>query len=325
MPLVPESSYQPPLLFGNPHVQTVFPSVFRKVTGVTYVRERVETPDQDFVDVDLSLTGARRVAIVLHGLEGSSERAYILGMVKALNRAGWDAAALNFRGCSGESNRQLRFYHSGETEDLRTVAEHLHAARGYDSLALVGFSLGGNVILKYLGELGDKARPLIHGAVAVSVPCDLVSGSRVLGKASNRLYMKRFLKMLHEKIREKMRAMPGSLNDDGYDQINNFQDFDDRYTAPIFGFENAQDYWVKASSKPFLPAIAVPTLLINSADDPFLAPPCYPEKEATENPHLFLETPHHGGHVGFVSFNSLGEYWSEHRAAAFLEGIGLPK
>jgi predicted alpha/beta-fold hydrolase len=318
VPLVSESSYRSPLFFSNPHVQTVFPSVFRKVPGVAYVRERVNTPDDDFVDVDLSLIGAKRVAIVLHGLEGNSERSYVLGIVKALNKGGWDAAALNFRGCSGEPNRQLRFYHSGDTGDLRTVAAHLEATRGYGTMALVGFSLGGNVVLKYLGELGEEAQSRIHGAVAMSVPCDLTSGSQELDKRSNTLYMKRFLKMLREKIRMKMLVKPGAINDDGYEQIKNFKDFDDRYTAPLFGFQNAYDYWEKASSKPFLPSIAVPTLLINAADDPFLAPPCYPNEEALANPNLFMEVPPHGGHVGFVTFNAGGEYWSERRTVEFL-------
>ena len=166
MPIISESSYAPPLLFRNPHVQTVFPSALRKVTGVNYVRERVVTPDDDFVDVDLSLIGSQRLTVVLHGLEGNSERSYVLGMVKSLNRAGWDAAALNFRGCSGESNRRLRFYHSGDTGDLQAVISHLVGSRQCAELALVGFSLGVNVVLKYLGELGDRVDSRIRKAVA---------------------------------------------------------------------------------------------------------------------------------------------------------------
>jgi uncharacterized protein len=319
VPIVPESSYVPPLFFSNPHVQTVFPSVFRKVTGVDYVRERVTTPDDDFVDVDLSSVGSKRLAIILHGLEGNSERSYVLGMVKALNQAGWDAAALNFRGCSGESNRQLRFYHSGDTGDLQTVVSHFARAGAYTDTALVGFSLGGNVVLKYLGEIGDRVDSGIHKAVAFSVPCDLTSSSVKLGNLSNRLYMKRFLKMLREKIRLKMLAMPERLNDEGYESIKTFREFDDRYTAPMFGFSDAHDYWQKASSKPFLPAIRVPTLMISAADDPFLTPQCYPVEAAQANPYLFLEVPRHGGHVGFLSFTPHGEYWSETRVAAFLE------
>ena len=318
MPVVAESSYRAPLLFSNPHVQTVYPSLFRRVTGVTYSRKRINTPDEDFVDLDVSSVAAERIAIVLHGLEGDSGRGYMLGMVKALNRGGWDAAALNFRGCSGESNRQVRFYHSGDTGDLRAVISQISAQGKYSEMALVGFSLGGNVVLKYLGECGLNVPGIIRKAAAMSVPCDLTSTSHRLAEPANRIYMKRFLRLLRKKIRMKMAVMPGRLNDDGYERIKNFKDFDDRYTAPVHGFENAEDYWKKASSKPLLRRISVPTLLINAADDPFLTEACFPVDEAKDNPMLLLEIPDHGGHVGFVTFNRRGEYWSESRVVSFL-------
>lgn len=318
MPVVAESSYRAPLLFSNPHVQTVYPTLFRKVTGVTYSRKRINTPDEDFIDLDISSVAAERMAIVLHGLEGDSGRGYMLGMVKALNRGGWDAAALNFRGCSGESNRQVRFYHSGDTGDLRTAISQLSIDGRYSEMALVGFSLGGNVVLKYLGECGPNVPAVIRKAAAMSVPCDLTSTSHRLAEPANRMYMKRFLRLLRQKIRMKMAVMPGRLNDDGYERIRNFKDFDDRYTAPVHGFENAEDYWKKASSQPFLRQISVPTLLINAADDPFLTEPCFPVDEAKDNPFLLLEIPDHGGHVGFVTFNRSGEYWSESRVVSFL-------
>lgn len=318
MPVVAESSYRAPLLFSNPHVQTVYPTLFRRVTGVTYSRKRINTPDEDFIDLDISSVAAERMAIVLHGLEGDSGRGYMLGMVKALNRGGWDAAALNFRGCSGESNRQVRFYHSGDTGDLRTAISQLSIDGRYSEMALVGFSLGGNVVLKYLGECGPNVPAVIRKAAAMSVPCDLTSTSHRLAEPANRMYMKRFLRLLRQKIRMKMAVMPGRLNDDGYERIRNFKDFDDRYTAPVHGFENAEDYWKKASSQPFLGQISVPTLLINAADDPFLTEPCFPVDEAKDNPFLLLEIPDHGGHVGFVTFNRSGEYWSESRVVSFL-------
>ena len=318
MPVVAESSYRAPLLFSNPHVQTVYPTLFRRVTGVTYSRKRINTPDEDFIDLDISSVAAERMAIVLHGLEGDSGRGYMLGMVKALNRGGWDAAALNFRGCSGESNRQVRFYHSGDTGDLRTAISQLSIDGRYSEMALVGFSLGGNVVLKYLGECGPNVPAVIRKAAAMSVPCDLTSTSHRLAEPANRMYMKRFLRLLRQKIRMKMAVMPGRLNDDGYERIRNFKDFDDRYTAPVHGFENAEDYWKKASSQPFLRQISVPTLLINAADDPFLTEPCFPVDEAKDNPFLLLEIPDHGGHVGFVTFNRSGEYWSESRVVSFL-------
>ena len=197
--MIPRSTYCPPALFSNPHVQTVFPSLFRRVPGIHYQRERIETPDGDFLDLDWSRNGSSGLGIVLHGLEGDSKRAYMLGMAKALNNAGWDAVCLNFRGCSGECNRRLRFYHSGETGDLHTVISHVVKQHTYLGIALIGFSLGGNVILKYLGEQGRRSHPLIKKAVAVSVPCDLASSSLKLSRSLNRIYLKRFLRMLRKK------------------------------------------------------------------------------------------------------------------------------
>ncbi|MEJ2716316.1 MAG: alpha/beta fold hydrolase [Deltaproteobacteria bacterium] len=318
MPLI-SSSYRAPVLFSNPHLQTVCPSLFRRVRGVDYERIRIDTPDGDFLDLDFSRSGSNRVAILLHGLEGNSTRAYVLGMVRALNRNGWDALAMNFRGCSGECNRKLRFYHSGDTQDLRTVLSHVSDKEPYAELVLIGFSIGGNIVLKYLGECGNNVPPIVRKAVTFSVPCDLASSSYKLAELGNRLYLKRFLRMLHQKIQMKMEIMPDRIDDTGFRKIKTFQDFDDRYTAPIHGFKDALDYWNKASCKPYLPHIAIPTLLVNSADDPFLTEPCYPIPEAEANPFLFLEIPGAGGHVGFVQFNRRGEYWSESRTISFIE------
>lgn len=321
MPVIQHSSYHPPLFLRNGHLQTIYPNFFRHVEGVAYRRERVETPDGDFLDLDRSAVGAKRAVIVAHGLEGSSTRTYLLGMVRALNRHGWDAVVWNFRGCSGEPNRKLRFYHSGDTPDLHTVITYVVEKGCYDQLALIGFSLGGNVVLKYLGEAGAKVTPPVAAAVTFSVPCDLAGSARKMARRENAVYMKRFMKFLHEKIRAKMAAFPELIDDRGYRRMRTFQEFDDRYTAPLHGFKSARDYWTRASSKPMLPRITVPTLLINALDDPFLSPSCYPYAEADNNPNFFLETPQTGGHVGFVAFNRDGEYWSESRAAAFLSQI----
>lgn len=318
MPLLHHSTYRPPMFLANPHLQTVVPSIFRKVTGVEYCRERITTPDGDFIDLDWSTGHAGRAAIVLHGLEGSSERAYVLGMVKALNRGGWDAIAFNFRGCSGEINRTARFYHSGDTADLDRVVSHVAARGDYSELALVGFSLGGNVTLKYLGERGAHVLPLISGAAVFSVPCDLSSSAAKICGPGNRLYLKRFLRMLGEKVRMKAALMPDRISAQGYHEIKDFKQFDDRYTAPLHGFDSAEDYWRRASSKPFLENIVVPTLLVSAADDPFLAAECYPRAEAARSPAFFLEVPEAGGHVGFIAINERKEYWSESRAVAFL-------
>jgi uncharacterized protein len=318
MPVVHPSSYRSPLFFRNGHLLTIYPNLFRHVSGVTYLRERVTTPDGDFLDLDWSTVGANRLAVLAHGLEGNSTRPYILGMVRAVNHYGWDAVVWNFRGCSGEPNRKVRFYHSGDTQDLHTILSRVLQESRYEKSALIGFSLGGNVILKYLGERARQLSPGIRAAVVFSVPCDLAASAAKMAGPQNIVYMKRFMCLLHVKIQAKMQMFPGEIDDRGFSRMRTFKDFDERYTAPLHGFRSAADYWEKASSKPFLAWIAVPTLLVNALDDPFLAPPCYPYQEAKANPHLFLETPRSGGHVGFVSLNSGGEYWSEARAMEFL-------
>ncbi|MCP4022001.1 MAG: alpha/beta fold hydrolase [Desulfobacteraceae bacterium] len=304
------------MLFKNGHVQTIFPVVFRKINSVVYKRDRIETIDKDFLDLDWSQKNHNRLAVISHGLEGNTTRAYVMGMVKALNENGWDALAWNYRSCSGEPNRLLRSYHNGATEDLACVINHAKKQKQYNEIALVGFSLGGNLSLVYLGrEIPD---PLVTKAVVFSVPCDLKACASTLKKAGNILYMKRFLIMLHQKIKAKMAIMPDAINDEGFEKIKDFKDFDDRYTAPIHGFKNALDYWEKCSSKQFIPYIKIPTLIINAKNDPFLPKQSYPVKEAGQNPNVHLRIPESGGHVGFIAFNTEKIYWSEQQTVQFL-------
>lgn len=319
MPVVSSSTYRPPFGMGNGHLLSIFPALFRRVPVVTRQRERLTTTDGDFLDLDWDTTGGfRRLAILSHGLEGDSGNPYVQGMATVLRRAGWDTLAWNLRGCSGEPNRLLRSYHSGATEDLDAVVTQALTTGWYEKLALVGFSLGGNMLLKYLGDLGQTVDPRVRAAVAFSVPCDLASSSRQLEKWSNRIYMNRFLGNLRKKIRGKMAAFPGELSDAGLDAMRTFREFDGAYTAPLHGFSSADDYWARASCRPVLGRIAIPALLVNAWDDPFLAPECFPFTEAEANPFFHLEAPRSGGHVGFVSFNRRDEYWSESRAVAFL-------
>lgn len=321
MPIIENSGYQPPLFFSNAHLQTVYPSIFRKVEGVNYERERLITPDDDFLDLDWSRVNSRRLVIILHGMEGDSNRSYIKGMAKALNARNWDALALNFRGCSQEPNRQPRMYHSGETEDLALVVKHALSNGNYDELALVGFSLGGNVVLKSLGESGTSTDPRIRAAVAISVPCDLKACSVRLEQFANRGYSIRFRRMLRAKIINKTSLYPGVMDASRLDSVKTLKQFDEEFTAPLHGFQNADDYYRRSSSVQFLRNISLPTLLLSSADDPFLAPECYPFEIASAHKWLHLESPRHGGHVGFVSFNPKNEYWSETRTAQFISDI----
>lgn len=319
MPIIPASRYRPPCLFSNGHLQTIYPSVMRRLDHGFYERERIETSDDDFLDIDWARAGNDRVAVLSHGLEGNSRRPYMVGMAAMLNQHGWDAVAWNYRTCSEEMNRQLRMYHNGATDDLDTVVKQVLSTGAYTSMALVGFSLGGNLTLVYLGSLAPTLDARIQKAVVFSAPCDLRASAIELAKPVNRLYMKQFLDSLHEKIRRKQALLPGRINDDDFQRIRNFKDFDDRYTAPIHGFRDAEDYWSKCSSGQFLPMITIPTLIVNAGDDPFLADGCYPVQEASRSKYVYLETPASGGHVGFVQFNKNHRYWSEERAVEFLQ------
>ncbi len=313
--------YKPSLIFRNGHVQTLYPSLFRKVADFTYQRERIDTADGDFLDLDWSRVGSRRLVLISHGLEGNSDRHYVRGMVRTFNAAHIDALAWNHRGCSGEPNRLLRLYHNGVTDDLHRVVTHAIQAGGYEAVYLVGFSLGGNLSLLYLGREAPSLPHRLRGAVVFSAPCDLTDAVRQMDKRFNAIYMHRFLRMLHEKIRAKQPRFPEALDDTDYDRIKTFRQFDERYTAPLHGFKSAGDYWERCSSKPWLEQINVPTLIVNALDDPFLAGGCYPVAECRENPCVTLETPRYGGHVGFVAFNPEGRYWSDERALRFLQPL----
>lgn len=321
MPLLPEPDYRPSVFFRNGHVHTIYPTFFRSLPETEPVRERLETDDGDFIDIDFHFAGDRgtdRVAVISHGLEGHGRKKYPLGMAAYLNRLGWDAVCLNFRGCSGEPNRLLRFYHSGVTDDLHTVVSHVLEKGGYRTVALVGFSMGGNQTLKYLGEDPAKVPSEVKKAVVFSVPCDLASSSHKLARPANLPYMLYFMRGLKEKIRIKATQYPGVLDTGAMRGMISFIPFDDTYTAPIHGFTDSADYYRRCSSKQFLSSIRVETLLVQAADDPFLTPACYPVKEAENSRCLHLEIPRYGGHVGFIGRDS-GVYWSEQRAGCFLD------
>lgn len=315
MPLISESSYRPPSWLRGGHWQTVHPALFRRVGKTTKRRERLELEDSDFLDLDWAGSSSEKLAIISHGLEGSSQATYVQGMAKALSKRGWDVLAWNMRGCSGESNRLPSFYHSGKTEDLARVISHAQRVHPAKRIDLVGFSLGGNLTLKYVGERGLSIDPMIGRAVAFSVPCELSCCSRTLEEKANRLYMERFLKTLRRKVVEKEKLFPGDLDVRGVDEIKTFAGFDGRFTAPLHGFRDAEDYWNRSSCRRVLAEIAIPSLLVNAANDPILGANCYPEEEAQASLSFYLEIPTCGGHCGFGAGR---EYWSERRAVGFL-------
>jgi hypothetical protein len=320
MPMI-NSDYNASLLFRNGHVHSIYPALFRKVKDIVYQRKRIETPDRDFLDLDWSVVGGDRLVIVSHGLEGDSNRAYVKGMVRAMNQEGIDALAWNFRGCGGEPNRRLRLYHNGAIDDLHTVVTHV--ASSYKSIFLIGFSMGGNMTLLYLGKEAEAVPESVKGSITFSVPCDLTDASMALERKENTLYMKRFLRLLHNKIKAKQVQFPQDINDHNYHQLKTFKDFDGRYTAPVHGFHSAEDYWIKCSCRPWLKGIRVPSLIVNSLDDPFLEGGCYPVEECRSNPNTMLEITRDGGHVGFVARNRRGRYWSEERAVKFIRCLGF--
>ncbi|MBN8248373.1 MAG: alpha/beta fold hydrolase [Verrucomicrobia bacterium] len=312
------AEYHPPRWLRDGHRQTVWPSLFRRILPGRIERERLELPDGDFLDLDWLCSGARRLAVIAHGLEGDSRRPYVLGLVRALRRRGWDTVAWNLRGCSGEPNRLPRSYHSGASEDLAAVVDHA-ARRDYETLAVCGFSLGGNLTLKFLGE-GNPAAARVSAGAVVSVPCDLRGAAERLEASDNAFYLQRFLRTMLQRMQAKRRQFGDVVPKPPPGGIRNFRDFDDCFTAPLHGFRDAADYWERCSAVRFLGDIRVPVLVLNAADDPFLSPACFPGELARHNARITLEVPSHGGHVGFVGGGAFrGEYWSESRVAAFLE------
>lgn len=316
--------YQPPFWLRNGHAQSIWPSLFRRVTMSPPGVETIPTPDDDELWLDWYRQGSDRVAIVCHGLEGHSRRPYMQGMARALLAQGWDVLAWNFRSCGGVMNLRPRFYHSGATDDLAVVIGHA-LAQGYEAMALTGFSMGGNLILQYLGEQGEGVDDRITGAVTFSVPCDLAGSAEVLALPGRRLYMSRFLRDLELKMAWKAERFPDQISVAGFREIRSFHQFDERYTAPLHGFESARDYWRQCSSLYRLKDIRVPALLVNAADDPFLSRDCFPEGRQVLGDHVTLEVPGHGGHVGFVEHRQEGLYWSERRALAFLGPLILSR
>lgn len=317
MPVIP-SSYTPPFLFRNGHFSTIYSGLIRQVRNPGQERERIELDDGDFMDLDWSFSGrsGHRVAILIHGLEGDAQRPYILGAATAFLEAGWDVCAVNLRGCSGETNRLYRSYHSGATDDLHRVIQHILKQYHYSEVVINGFSLGGNITLKYLGTHPDLPREIKAG-IAISVPCSLYHSMLALHQGENYLYALRFKKHLIGKLREKQPLYPELITDEEVNKIRILRDFDDVYTAKAHGFRDGLDYYQSASSLYSLQNIRVPTYILNAANDTFLGEGCYPESEAAGNKALFLEIPKYGGHVGFYDANNL--FYNERRAIEFVK------
>lgn len=316
MPIIKSKNYKPSFFFKNHYCSTIFPSLFRKI-DIQYERQRWDTPDGDFLDLDWSKKGNQKLLITIHGLEGSSDSNYIKGMVKIFNDNHFDAVAINLRGCSGEHNIGRTNYHSGQTSDLDFVINKILKQYNYKELVIVGFSLGGNIVLKYGGEKGNQIPAEVKKIVGVSVPTDLTGSVKVINRKRNFIYLNRFLISLKEKFKAKQDLYP-DLDAERILNAKDFNDFDDAFTAPVHGFKSAQDYWHRCSSILVLDNIKIPTLILSALDDSFLSPTSYPYAHAERNPNLFLLTPKYGGHVGFPQSNKQGYYWSDEMVMEFV-------
>ena len=298
-----DAPFRPAWWLGNPHLSTVWGKFFRTPPALPVRIERWATPDGDAVH--LARTDAAPGAptfLLLHGLEGSVRSHYLLGTLQEAARRGWQANALLFRSCHGELNAATRSYHSGETGDLDHVVRRLLDERPDAPLVLAGVSLGGNVLLKWLGEQGSAVRGHVVAATAVSTPFDLARSCAHIDAGPARVYARNFLRSLRAKALRKIAQHPGLADADAVRDARTLWAFDDAYTAVVHGFADAADYYARSSSLPFLPAIRVPTLLLSARDDPFHPPSVLDDVAAVarHNPALTLEFPARGGHVGFV-------------------------
>lgn len=317
MPIL-TSRYTAPLGLANRHCNTIWPVLFRHASPfpVDLERIRLDTPDGDFLDVDLHpcLSGPfRGLAILSHGLEGSSRRKYILGMARALTMHGFQVLAWNMRSCSREMNRTKFLYHMGEIQDLSTVISYAESL-GFP-IFLAGFSMGGNQICRYLAR--GEVSPLIRAAAVVSVPCDLTGSAPIIDKALGGIYTQYFLRSMRRKVKEKAAHFCDYPSLEGLDAMHSFAEFDERFTAPIYGFSSAEDYWQQNSTVEDLFQIRLPLYFLQAADDPFCSQNCYPLEAARKNEFLHLEIAPHGGHVGFAQAGQL--YYSEERVLDFIE------
>jgi len=333
-----ETFHAPPLL-GNPHLQTLWSPLLRKQPSLVRDRERLNLPDGDFIDVDWhpgQQVNKSPLVVLLHGLTGSSSSAYMLGMQKAVARLGWQSVAMNFRGCSGRPNRLPRAYHSGDTGDINYLLKLCRKRFPGRMIFVIGYSLGGNALCKWLGEQAD-AKP-VDGAVAVSAPYQLDQCATRLDRGFSKLYRKHLIGELVNLIEQK-KTMFQRLGQRSYwqqlhtlgplNKIRSFWQFDDQVVAPLHGFDSAGDYYNRSSARQFIPLINIPTLLVHARDDPFMPSGVIPERsECPQNVELAI-TPK-GGHVGFVMAdkfvksgvaNRYGKYWLEYHIPGWLQNL----
>ena len=317
------TAYRPPAWLPGGHAQTIYPLLVKPGPHV-YRRERWQTPDEDFIDLDWSAGSApllekpeTPLVVLFHGLEGSSDSHYARALMHALAATGWAGVVVHWRGCSGEPNRRPRVYHSGDTAEIDWILRRLKTVHGARPLFAVGVSLGGNVLLKWLGERESEASQLLRAATAVSAPMDLAACGHNLARGFNRVYTRHFLASLVPNAAAKLRQFPDLFDARRLNEVRTVFEFDDLVTGPLHGYAGAEDYWRRASSKPGLRAIGLPTLILNARNDPFMPATALPTK-AEVSPSVTLELPQAGGHVGFVSGRLPGNLdWLPRRVLRF--------
>ena len=310
-----KSRYKPSIPFKSGFISTVYSGLFRYIK-YPQKRERIMLSDGDFLDLDWSFASgtSKSLAIILHGMEGHGQRPYVSGIARHLNTQHIDAICVNFRGCSGQINTKFFSFHSGQTEDLKDVISHVISNHNYDSIFLNGISLGGNIVLKYLGETLDVPKQIKAG-MAVSVPVDLAGSSKALHSLKNCFFHIYFMITLKLKLKQKYRQFPTKISRLSLWRIWTLRSLDEIYTSRANGFKDAAHYYNKSNSLQYLSTITTPVLILNALNDTFLTETCYPYAIAEDNPFIYLETPKHGGHVGFILPG--GVYYNELRAAEF--------
>lgn len=321
MPIIAKSSYPtPPFFMRNAHFQTVFPAFTRKVNGVNYERERITTSDNDFLDLDWLDKGSRQLVILTHGLEGNTERYYMKGMAKIFAQNNWDVLAWNCRSCSGEMNKKLRLYFHGEIADIGEVVKHALHKKDYEKIVLVGFSMGGNITLKYLGVQGKELPTPVRAGIAFSAPCNINESIATLEYPLNKGYKRYFLKNLKKKIEIKAKQHPGVIDLNNLSKVKVWKDFDHYFSIIINGYDNQKQFYYDASAENFMTEISVPTLLVNALNDPIVPPACSPVQLCEKHPFIHLEMPKYGGHVGFSLFRKPVN-WMEYKALEFARSV----
>lgn len=322
MPIYFNQSFNPKGLLKNGHIQTIYPNLFRKVT-LHSKRVRLDLLDQDFIDLDYYPVQSKKLLILTHGLEGHSKAQYTCGMARAFMSAHYDVIAWNMRSCSGELNRTKKFYHSASIEDLEEVLDWALSLKNYEEVHLIGFSLGANVTANFLAHSAPKYNGLVKGGVLISAPCDLKTAIYNLQRPIFKIYREQFLYTMRKKVISKHKIL--GMSDYPVDKvkgIKTFIEFDNLFTAPLHGFKDAFDYYERASSRPHLHRIEVPTLIINSKDDPFLTKECFPFELAKRSQFLHLEITKHGGHLGFQdALDFTGASFAERRALQFIKAL----